>query len=191
MAGVFWIKFPKPKKNLEKCQRWVRACGRENFTTDKVTRWTYICSKHFVGGNGPTTDYPDPIPATPTPNQVERFSRKRKALTPRATTVPKKLLMEVAEVMVSLQDNPPLPDSSSSDVLINSQTESHDVLVSMKSLFYHRPQFELDSIQTWCTLFSSDIQLAARLRNTEPYNLKITGHHLTLTRLYSFSHNTY
>ena len=27
-----------------------------------VTKDTYICSVHFVGGNGPTDDYPDPIP---------------------------------------------------------------------------------------------------------------------------------
>ena len=66
----FWIPFPKPKRNLEKCQRWIRACGRELFTVEKVTRWTYICSKHFVGGQGPTDLHPDPIPATYTPFQV-------------------------------------------------------------------------------------------------------------------------
>ena len=50
MKDVFWIPFPKPKRKLEMCQRWVRACGREHFTVEKITRWTYICSKHFVGG---------------------------------------------------------------------------------------------------------------------------------------------
>ncbi|KAL3871852.1 hypothetical protein ACJMK2_039824 [Sinanodonta woodiana] len=42
-----------------------------------------------------------------------------RAPTPRVTTVAKKLLMEVAEVMVSLQDNPPLPDSSNFNILPN------------------------------------------------------------------------
>jgi hypothetical protein len=70
MKGVFWIPFPKPKRNLDKCQHWIRACGRELFTVEKVTRWTYICSKHFVGGQGPTDLHPDPIPATYTPFQV-------------------------------------------------------------------------------------------------------------------------
>jgi hypothetical protein len=70
MKGVFWIPFPKPKRNLEKCQRWIRACGRELFSVEKVTRWMYICSKHFVGGQGPTEQRPDPIPATYTPFQV-------------------------------------------------------------------------------------------------------------------------
>ncbi|KAL3891603.1 hypothetical protein ACJMK2_003858 [Sinanodonta woodiana] len=110
MTRVFWIKFPKPIQNLDKSQRWVRACGRENFTTDKITRWTYICSKHFVGGNGPTTDYPDPIPATLTPNQKKEGSNTK------SDNCSQRLLMEVAEVMVSLQDNPPLPDSSNFDI---------------------------------------------------------------------------
>ena len=43
MKDVFWIPFPKPKRNLEKCQKWVRSCGREKFTVERVTRWTYIC----------------------------------------------------------------------------------------------------------------------------------------------------
>ena len=29
MKGFFRIPFPKPKRNLEKCQRWIRSCGRE------------------------------------------------------------------------------------------------------------------------------------------------------------------
>jgi hypothetical protein len=44
--------------------------GKILFTVEKVTRWTYICSKHFVGGQGPTEQHPDPIPATYTPFQV-------------------------------------------------------------------------------------------------------------------------
>jgi hypothetical protein len=70
MKGVFWILFAKPKRNLEKCQRWIRACGRELFTVVKVTRWKYICSKHFVGEQDPTGQHLDPIPATYTPFQV-------------------------------------------------------------------------------------------------------------------------
>ena len=57
-------------KRKKKCQRWIRACGRELFTVEKVTRWTYICSKNLVGGHGPTDQHPGPIPATYTPFQV-------------------------------------------------------------------------------------------------------------------------
>lgn len=64
MKGVFFLPFPKPKKDLEKCKKWVHACRRAAFTTNSVTKDTYICSKHFVGGNGPTPENPHPIPAT-------------------------------------------------------------------------------------------------------------------------------
>ena len=30
---------------------------------EKVVKYTYICSKHFVGGAGHTAMYTDPIPA--------------------------------------------------------------------------------------------------------------------------------
>ena len=63
MQGVTWTPFPKPCRKLEKCQRWLRACGRDGFTVEHVKRWTYMCSKHFVGGHGPTTEHPDPVPA--------------------------------------------------------------------------------------------------------------------------------
>jgi hypothetical protein len=70
MHGVFFIPFPKPKSNENKCKRWIAACGREHFTVDNIKKWTYICSKHFVGGKGPTENHPDPVPATYTPAQV-------------------------------------------------------------------------------------------------------------------------
>ena len=70
MQGVTWITFPKPHKDLEKCKKWARACGRATFTHEKVNKWTYICSKHFLYPNGPTEEHPDPIPAAFTPIQV-------------------------------------------------------------------------------------------------------------------------
>ena len=54
--------FPKPHRDLEKCQRWLKACGRPEFTERCFNKWTYICSKHFYGGYGPTEAHPDPIP---------------------------------------------------------------------------------------------------------------------------------
>lgn len=74
MQGVFWIPFPKPKSKLRKCEKWVYACGRGNFGVENVKPWTYICSKHFVGGHGPTEENPDPVPATYTPEQVRNVS---------------------------------------------------------------------------------------------------------------------
>ena len=63
MDGVTWVPFPKPHIDKEKCLKWVAACGREDFDVNSVKKWTCLCSKHFVGGSGPTDEHPDPIPA--------------------------------------------------------------------------------------------------------------------------------
>ena len=65
MGRVYFIPFPKPFTHPEKCKRWVQLCGRphKDFNVEKVVKYTYICSKHFVGGAGPTAMYTDPIPA--------------------------------------------------------------------------------------------------------------------------------
>ena len=77
MEGVFFIPFPKPITKKEKCERWIRACGRapDDFDTGKINRSTYICSKHFVGEKGPTETHPDPVPATACAEQVKCFGK--------------------------------------------------------------------------------------------------------------------
>ena len=56
----------KNKQNefTEKAKKWVHVCGNKGFTIDKITKDAYICSLHFVGGNGPTEKDPDPINAS-------------------------------------------------------------------------------------------------------------------------------
>ncbi|XP_074650864.1 uncharacterized protein LOC141905755 isoform X2 [Tubulanus polymorphus] len=51
---------------------------------------TFICSKHFVDGKGPTEKFPDPVPATATtPQEREKFERGcRKAPFPRSMSTP-------------------------------------------------------------------------------------------------------
>ena len=64
MIGVVWYPFPKPKTNMEKCKKWIKLCGRPHseLNPDKISRYTYVCSKHFVGGL--MTDlFPDPMDA--------------------------------------------------------------------------------------------------------------------------------
>ena len=70
MEGVVFIPFPKPNKNYKKCRIWVNDCGRKDFMIKSVKRWSYICSKHFIGGAGPTPEHPDQIPAHSLQNQV-------------------------------------------------------------------------------------------------------------------------
>ena len=55
-----WIPWPK---NNESVLKWIKACSTENLTTpEQITRSKRICSLHFVGGNGPTEAFPDPVP---------------------------------------------------------------------------------------------------------------------------------
>lgn len=66
---TYFIRFPKPgrirdnmteweknqaKLKTEKAKRWQYLCGRKDFQNLKqITKDTYICSLHFVGGKGP------------------------------------------------------------------------------------------------------------------------------------------
>ena len=72
--------FPKPSQGIERCQRWVNACCREDFSINKITRNTYICALHWPGQRGPTDEFPDPLKANFTAQEVLKASRpKRKA----------------------------------------------------------------------------------------------------------------
>ena len=73
MQGVFFVPFPKCKTCPDKRQRWSRACCREGFDVASISRNTYMCSKHFVCGNGPTKDHPDPLPGTATPDKASAW----------------------------------------------------------------------------------------------------------------------
>lgn len=71
----------------ERCERWARLCGRKSFGVHNVNNDTYMCSKHFVGCNGPTIDHPDLLPASATDYEVWLLSsnRKRKSQANRST----------------------------------------------------------------------------------------------------------
>ena len=60
-----FLPFPKKSQGLERCLRWVNACGRgKDFTVDKVTKYTYICYLHWPGEAGPTKEFDVPLKAT-------------------------------------------------------------------------------------------------------------------------------
>ena len=94
--GTGFVRFAKPgklkdgltdwEKNRElektaKAKRWLHACGRKDFCElSQIKKDTYICTLHFVGGNGPTEDHPDPILATLSEAEREKraaYARKR------------------------------------------------------------------------------------------------------------------
>ena len=58
---IAFIPFPGAKRNREKRERWIDACGHGDLFI--CTKDSYICSLHFVGKNGPISKNPDPIPA--------------------------------------------------------------------------------------------------------------------------------
>ena len=72
MKGVYFLPFSKPHVDVVKCRIWLHACRREGLTGERVNKSTYICSKHFIGGNGPTLENPNPIPATKSENEVRQ-----------------------------------------------------------------------------------------------------------------------
>lgn len=73
---VKFFHFPGAVRQNERRQRWITACHRgDSFV---CTKDSYICSIHFVGGNGPTKQYPDPISAVASKEKVMRLNRKRK-----------------------------------------------------------------------------------------------------------------
>lgn len=45
--GGFFIPFPKPRTKLEKCLRWIEACGRpySQLNVFKIDQNKYVCSK--------------------------------------------------------------------------------------------------------------------------------------------------
>ena len=58
-TSVSFYSFPSLKKSRERREIWIRACCRgDAFVCRKDS---YICGFHFIGGNGPTEEYPDPI----------------------------------------------------------------------------------------------------------------------------------
>lgn len=45
--GVRLVLFPKPKTNLEKCLRWIKACNRphDQLNVQRINKHKAVCSK--------------------------------------------------------------------------------------------------------------------------------------------------
>ncbi|XP_070544938.1 uncharacterized protein [Ptychodera flava] len=116
MTGVSFVRFPKPVTQPEKCDRWIRACCRaDDFGRHRITQDTYVCSRHFVGGNGPTEDYPDPIPATARGPEVRIFEQRKVRPPPRDRTSPaieKRRKIVKSRVTVNNENEGTVPSTS-------------------------------------------------------------------------------
>ncbi|XP_020912565.2 uncharacterized protein LOC110250303 [Exaiptasia diaphana] len=80
LKGVKFIPFPKPKRNLQKCMKWIKNCDRKHeiLNVDRINKHKAVCSTHFVGGNGQTELWPDPIPADGSPPVPARIPVRRR-----------------------------------------------------------------------------------------------------------------
>ena len=102
--GLFFVGFAKPGKikegmtkwqieqgilKTEKAKRWIHLCGRNGFTMNNIKKDTHICSLHFVGENGPTPEYPDPIKASLSDAEVQIMNKRRRP--PRQKSTPIKM----------------------------------------------------------------------------------------------------
>ncbi|XP_046572861.1 uncharacterized protein LOC124280913, partial [Haliotis rubra] len=70
-GGITFIPFPKPARNFDKCQRWIRLCGRPKYQLNMEIlrdhsrgKHFFVCTKHFVDGK-PSKTFPDPASALP------------------------------------------------------------------------------------------------------------------------------
>lgn len=47
LDGAFFLPFPKPHSQLEKCLRWIQACGRPFYqlNVNRIDKNKYVCSK--------------------------------------------------------------------------------------------------------------------------------------------------
>lgn len=60
-TNIRMIYFPKPKTQRARCLEWINCLGRKEFGIENIKRQTVICSSHFVGGSGPSLNFPNPI----------------------------------------------------------------------------------------------------------------------------------
>lgn len=130
--GITFIQFPDPSMEKAKAERWIAACRRENFTINSITRWTYMCNKHFVDPSGPTRQNPDPVPASMSKAEADNLRKRQRKSKPRPAILSKKQKLDIAETILTLQDcnmesstidsNADL-SSLTTDITINKTTE--------------------------------------------------------------------
>ena len=68
---ISFFRFPAPKRSPEKRKRWIKSCHRGDGFEYK--KYYYICSLHFVGENRPAKEYPDPLSAITSEENVSSF----------------------------------------------------------------------------------------------------------------------
>lgn len=68
--------FPQPKVHYFKCEKWIKVCDYRTpedctFTFNKMKSLSFICTKDFVGAEGPTPRYTESIAASASNGEVK------------------------------------------------------------------------------------------------------------------------
>lgn len=123
LMGAKFIPFPKPKSDLEKCLRWISCCRRPHaqLNVDKITKHTYVCSKHFISLDGPSDEYPDPCDAQT--GELHRARRKIIYLSQQSKS-------DDLNSKTSSTSTDDSPDSHAMECCLTTQTTSNPVIDS-------------------------------------------------------------
>uniref|UniRef100_K1QTL4 THAP-type domain-containing protein n=1 Tax=Magallana gigas TaxID=29159 RepID=K1QTL4_MAGGI len=123
LMGAKFIPFPKPKSDLEKCLRWISCCRRPHaqLNVDKITKHTYVCSKHFISLDGPSDEYPDPCDAQT--GELHRARRKIIYLSQQSES-------DDLNSKTSSTSTDDSPDSHAMECCLTTQTTSNPVIDS-------------------------------------------------------------
>ncbi|XP_060082308.1 uncharacterized protein LOC132561625 [Ylistrum balloti] len=164
VEGISFHVFPKPKTNLEKCMRWIKLCNRPHsqLNVDWINKNTFVCSKHFVGGKGPTFLHPDPVPHTCGPTDTPKPTRlppKRRKL---EFTTPSRTLVTVNEENSVNKENV-CTDLDSNTDLMSPDAPDH-VSYSEKKSIATQTEHLLTSRQKFSKLDVSEIRMSLALK---------------------------
>ncbi len=124
MKNVTFFTFPNAQKKKDECLEWIKACGRpaEDLNLDKITRYHYVCSKHFIDGR-PTEQNPYPVSADPYTKGSKGRKRPKSRETPKESepsTTKKQRVMVDVEFLNTKVDHPKFTCSfCKADVLPN------------------------------------------------------------------------
>ena len=131
MKNIFLLAFPAKVRKREKCLQWIKACNRPHsqLNTDKLKDCDYICSKHFLGGNGPTENDPNPLIADKYCKKLSTGRKRPKSRDDSDVPASKKKLFEseqeAIEALLKLQTPSETPDS---DNLASPQIPNSDLI---------------------------------------------------------------
>ncbi|XP_046570809.1 uncharacterized protein LOC124279051, partial [Haliotis rubra] len=187
LEGGFFVRFPTVKRNEEKCKRWIKACGRphEQLNLSRINQHKAVCSKHFVGGKGPSREYPDPVPADGAcPKPVRKPPLKRPSQYTPCISDKKQRSSLVGENIDILNTSKPSTQSTASVQILlpNDQAEnkSTDFLMNTSTQTDETWISAMDILALAAEKHDLEQQLQDKSREIRELNIKVASHEKTI-----------